>query len=327
MSSAVFNDLVKKVVREARGGNLLREPLFDAILAQAPAEWCRSEPETVAISLRELASFCDWKEYGWAVDRLHAGADPDELHLAIERIHEEDKASRKETGLDRLYAEFANQSVRIVQDQRQFLQSMRDIETLMGFDEGAVSKLIETIGPWDRSAVPATFLGLLPDDVTFPSREQVRLSFYDHRIHLVVRELASRLGEGLRSDQRVIKQCGHVLAEVFFGDDEKATARLLLEQMTLLAADYVGQHSQDSLGLCWLGELVCWNQDNDLAEQLAWRVWVETANASVQILKMITAFFASTTSSADEWDRWCWSREARKSEGRNRTSQCASSLR
>src|SRR5262249_43873729 len=121
-------------------------------------------------------------------------------------------------------------------------------------------------------------------------------------IHVIVRDLASRLGDEFRSDKQVIKQCGHVLAEVCYGQDKNAGGHLIREQLTLLAEAYVERHL-DMLGLCWLGEMACWNDDEELAQRVAGQVWELSEVSAVQIVSEIVAFFALTSEYSGGWER------------------------
>jgi len=178
----------------------------------------------------------------------------------------------------------------------------------MGFDQGVMDDLNETLGPWDDAAVPGSLLEILPAEVLFPLRDHERSTPYDHRLHLLVRELTSRLGETGRCHDEVIKHCGDLLAVLYHDDDEAAAGRLFLEQMTLLADEYYRLKPWDILGSCWRGELACWAGDEDLALEYAQRVWDQARSGSSGTVHRVTTFFALTGSSAPDWNRWKWDR-------------------
>ena len=176
----------------------------------------------------------------------------------------------------------------------------------MGFDQSVVEKLVGTLGPWDNDAVPESLNDLLPKEVIFPLMDRGRTMPYDHQVHLLVRELANRLGEDGRYHDEVIKHCGHVLVDLYHDDDKDAAGRLFLEQMTLLADAYTCGNPADIIGTCWRGELARWAGDEDLALECAREVWVRAIFASAGTIQRVTAFFALTGGSACIWDRGMW---------------------
>ncbi len=67
----------------------MSDDVYRSVLELAPHSWCLSEPETLAPALRQLAVFCDWREFKCANELLDAGTQPDQLYLEIQRINEE----------------------------------------------------------------------------------------------------------------------------------------------------------------------------------------------------------------------------------------------
>ena len=177
----------------------------------------------------------------------------------------------------------------------------------MGFDQEVTDRLVATLGTWDKSAVPENLLDLLPEEVKFPLRRPIHAGPYDHRLHLLVQVLVSRLGETGCSKDAVIKQCGHVIADVLHAADEDATNGLVLKQATLLAEEFVRSESRDAVGLCWRGQLACIEGDDDLAIECANRVWKMTANASPKSVNQVISFFALAQRS-DDWSSLSWHR-------------------
>ncbi len=306
MSSKQFTNLVEGVVEEARDSRLLSEELYQEVLEQILPARVKENNESIAWAVRQLSPFCDWREFGWANDHLGAGGQLDDLHLEIQRVNDKRKAMRYGQEYHRTVASLAHGVVQYYKDQRRFFQMMRDAETLMGFDQEFTNKLVATLGPWDELAVPNSLIDLLPEELTFPLRKTHRATPYDHRVHLLVRLLVSRLGTECVSDEVVIRHCGHVLAELLHADDDEAASRLVLGQVTLLAEEFVGRHPWDVLGLCWRGELACWAWDEELAEDYANRVWDRTVKLTAKEVSKVTSFFTLTTDWSEAWSSWGW---------------------
>ena len=278
--SCAFTSLVGQIVDLKHGGTLLSDDLYRSVLKLAFHSWCLSEPETLAPALRQLGVFCDWREFKWANELLDAGTQPDELYLEVHRINEERERLFRGPEFNETVAEIADSLATGQESQRRLLQHLRDGETLMGFDQAVMDNLNETLGPWDDAAVPGSLLEILPAEVLFPLRDHERSTPYDHRLHLLVRELASRLGKTGRCHDEVIKHCGDLLACLYYDNDEAAAGTLFLEQMTLLADEYIRIKPSDIIGRCWRGELACWAGDEDLALEYAQRVWDQARSGS-----------------------------------------------
>ncbi len=319
-----FTRLIMQVVEGARRNALVSESLYREILAQASTAWGQSEPETIALALRSLEAFCNWPEFGWAMERLGDGIRVEDVHLERQRVEEEWQAKLCQpeyegyrTKRDQLRAESEEAetkadrlSVEVWESERRFFKKARHIETLMGFDRDVMNELIATLGPWDSSAVPESALDLLPEELTFPLSESFRrtprATPYDHRLHVLVRELVSRLGEEGRADPVVIMHCGHVLSDLLHADDEEAAADLVLDQLTLLAEEYVERHPSDIVALCWRGELALWSRNHDLALEIAQRVWTVAADATAWAVNRVISFFALIRQTAQHWGRPNW---------------------
>ena len=182
-----------------------------------------------------------------------------------------------------------------------FLRTGRDVETLMGFDQEVMDRLVATLGSWNESAVPRSLLRLASrgSQVSSPQATAHR-PVDDHWLLQLVRALVSRLGEDGRSKDAVIKHCGHILADILHGDDEDTTAGLVLKQATLLANDFLQGHAWDVIGLCWRGQLACLEGDYDLSIEFADRVWKATASASAESVNQVISFFA-LAQRLDDW--------------------------
>ena len=302
-----FTSLLERIAEAGRGGALLSEMLYQEVLEQIPIAEDDGDNEAIALAARQLSPFCDWSEFGLANDYLGAGGCVDDLHLEIQRINDDLKRRTGEgTEYDRSLRDLVDFTVKSLEGSRQSSQAMRNLETLMGFDQEATNKLIAPLGTWDKMLVPNSLFELLPEEVTFPLRKTQRSTPYDHRIHLLVQELASRLGVERFSDDVVVRHCGHVLAELLLADDREAASRLVLTQVTLLAEEFVQRHPFDVLGLCWRGELACWAGDEGLAEEYAKRVWDRTTKLSAKEVNEVTSFFAWTTDLGGEWWSFPW---------------------
>jgi hypothetical protein len=70
MATDTFTSSVNRVAQPARAGAPLDAGLYNLILDQAPIDWCRSTPETVAVALKELEEFCDWTTFRLGVTKL-----------------------------------------------------------------------------------------------------------------------------------------------------------------------------------------------------------------------------------------------------------------
>lgn len=316
MSSSSFMNLVNQVIETARGGTLLSEEMLQSVLEIASPSFCQSEPETVALAVRQLAVYCDWVEFLRATKSLEAGVPLEDLHLEVERWREERETWYRDDPEMKKLTEGLSNSVAegwIRHDLR--LKAIHDAETLMGFDQGRMDELTRTLGHWDDSAVPKKLLDILPEDVTFPFQDRERLSPYDHRFHMLVRELASRLGQEGGCLDEVIKHCGSVLVDIrhcglspaeIQDPYELEWARVTLQQMFLLAEEYVCRKPSDIIGLCWRGELARRERDEELALEYADRIWVATSSASAKTIQRVTTFFALTGQMAGVWDDWGW---------------------
>src|SRR5437899_1709455 len=89
MPSKRFTSLVGRVAAAARVGTLVSEELYQEILGQIPTPRDDENNEAIALAVRHLGPFCDWREFGWANDHLGAGGHLDGLHLEIQRINTE----------------------------------------------------------------------------------------------------------------------------------------------------------------------------------------------------------------------------------------------
>jgi hypothetical protein len=304
MCSDLFMNLVNLVVEAAREGTRMTEDLYLSILESAPATWCESHPSSVASALRKLAHLCESRNFGWANSRLDAGASPEELILEVEQSDELWKAILEREKSESAYAESLAAFGNLQESERSFLQGKRDMETLMGFDQGVMKRLVEKLGHYDDTELPGSLHDILPEEIAFPLERGEYCSAYDYRVHLLVRELAARLGESNRLDKDVIKISGHVLGKIYHSDDDAAESRLLLRQLTILADEYVWRNDGDAIGLCWRGELACWEGDDDLALDCARQVWNKVSFSSTEIILRTSLFFAFTGSSAPDWNVW-----------------------
>jgi hypothetical protein len=179
------------------------------------------------------------------------------------------------------------------------------VEGMMGFDVEATKGIIETLGAWDETAVHDSVLELLPEELSFPMRRRHRSMPYDHRIHLLVEELLTRMGDDARSTDEIIKNCGHILCHLCHHEDEYAAARLLLHQAILLADDYVRSKPRDIMGDCWRGEVACWEGNYNLAKEYAEKIWTKTASTH-SLVNSVTWFFALTTPTGDVFSQGIW---------------------
>jgi hypothetical protein len=306
MPSERFTNLVMHVAELARGGTLLTKEVYQQVIDSLAEQ--EGSLRSIAQAVRQLGSFCDWSEFRWADEFLRAAGCQDQVHLEIQRINEERESYYKGPRFNQTVEKIAQGLKESQEDQRRLMQAMRDVETLMGFDQEVTNQLFATLGDWDDSAVPASLLELLPEDLVFSLKRTRRASLYDHRLHLLVRELVTRLGDKNVNEDEVIQECGHVLAELIHSDDEEAASKLVQKQVTLRAEAYVKEKPWDTLGLCWRGELACWAWDWELIEEYGGRIWERVRRSSAKEINDVTAFFALTTDSAEEWSNWGWDR-------------------
>ena len=307
MPSRQFRRLVEQVVEVAHAHTLLSEEQYQEVFRQIPVPDDDESKEAISLAVRELGPFCDWSDHSRANSYLEVEGSPDDVHLEIQRIKDEREATLKGPEFEHLVTGMVAKFKELHEVRRNFALAMRDAETLMGFDQEVTNKRLAPLGAWDDQVIPKSIFELLPDDLTFPLRRTTpRVTPYDHRIHLLVRELVSRLDDVGCSDDLMIQHCGHVLAELLHANDEKAAAQLVLTQVTLLAEEYVDRYPEDVLGLCWLGELSCWSFDEAMAEDFAWQIMQRTAGLTLKDANKVVSFFALTTDWADSWLNFGW---------------------
>jgi hypothetical protein len=152
--SREFTNLVGQVVEAVRVGTLLNEELFQQVLQQIPAHGDEKSRETIALAVRQLGSFCDWPQFGLSKDFLQAGGCLDDVSLEIQRISNERTVLDREA-VEEFFAPLALDFNEMLKDQRHFMQTMRDAETLGGFDQEVANELFSILGAWDQLAVPA----------------------------------------------------------------------------------------------------------------------------------------------------------------------------
>jgi len=304
MSNESFTNLVNQVVDAARRGEILGQDLYLSALESAPSSWCRLEPKTVSHCIRQLGEFCDWDAYRWATECLAGGVRQEDLPDEINRIEEQKEVIFRSVVNEEAIDKLAKGYGQLVENNRKFLTAMRDVETLMGFDSEATKGLVRTLGAWDWNAIPGSLIDLLPQELTFPLRQTQRSMPYDHSIHLLVKELISRMGEEAWSADEVIENCGHILCQLLHHNDRESSARLMLRQVTLLAEAYVRSKQSDIIGLCWRGELACWDHDDNLAREYARNIWLRTA--SLTSISRVAWFFALTADPSPVWSEWTW---------------------
>lgn len=306
LPSQQFTALIEYVVEVARGGASLTEDLYDAVFNTLSDMGEGPSRETIALAVRELNFFCDWTEFDRANEFLQAGGTLDQVAIEIQRTRDERKASLEALRFDPAVTNIGEELNEIRKNQRHFMKTMRDVETLMGFDEEVLNQLYQSLGKWDEEAASMSLLDLLPEELTLPFRASQGSTPYDHRLHSLVHEFVSRLGSEALGENDVIRHCGHVLARHLHSDDQQAASDLLLEQAILLAEAYIKQDPWDILGLCWRGELACWAWDEELIEEYARRVWERTHRSSAKVINEVTSFFVLTTDYAGPWTCWGW---------------------
>ena len=268
------------------------------LLRAAPSCWCQSEPSTVAQTIRQLGDFCDWEAYRWATERVDAGVDYDGLPAEIKRIEAEQETI---TGSPEAVETIENASANcreINERSRRSHRLMKHVEGMMGFDIEATKKIIDTLGPRDENAVHNSVLELLPEELGFPMRRRDRSMPYDHRLHLLVEELLTRMGDDARSTDEIIKDCGHIVCHLRHHENKEVAARLLLHQAILLADDYVQSTPWEIIGDCWRGELACLEHSRELAKEYAEKVRRRSAGQP-SLISTVTWFFALTTYTDD----------------------------
>jgi hypothetical protein len=293
--------LIREVVDSVSGGTLLSEALYRKILDHTPASLCEAEAEAVALAVRQLGEFCDWSDFRWAEEQLRAGVDVDELHVGVERYLAEREALLWGPECDAQLDSIVSGIVQTVESERHFRKELREAEICRGFDEETTNELMRTLGSWDNVAIPKNVVDLLPEEIVFPIRTVQRNCPYDHRIHLMVRELLTRLSNSGSPSDNVIKHCGHIVADLWHSEDDESAFRLVLKQVIMLADEYVRRAPSDVIGLCWRGELACWDWDNDLAKDYAEKVWSQTLACSADEMSKVAAFFALTRELGADW--------------------------
>jgi hypothetical protein len=307
MTASSFETLIEQVLSSIKSGDLLSEEAIETIFDFATPAFCKFGRETVAWAVRKLGAFCDWNDFRWAEKRLREGVETHELQIEVQQLRGERGVNYFDIKLEE-YSPSRSRARSIAARKRpRYYEEMRKAESLMGFDEEINESLLSTLGVWDGKAVPRNLLDLLPDDIGFPLHTSQPTHLYDHRLHFLVKELGSRLWDDGRAVDKVIKHCGHVLAELFLADNEDASFRLILRQLTILADDYLGSTGWDALGLCWRGELACWNEGDENAKDIAERMWRWTEKTSPSVYSDVVAFFAITHTAAD-WADWGWDR-------------------
>ena len=274
MSSEVFTNLVNQTVDAALHGRALSEPLYNSILEIATPSWAESESGCVASALRKLGAFCDLGQLSRMSKMLDSGATAE----FVEREIQDNIAQRKVFLAGNEFDEHVTKSVEVLtsihDDERNFFKQIRNVESLMGFDQGAMSRLVETIWAcWRHKAARKSHRYPPGGNQLSAQENRERSRPYDHRVHVLVRELSLLLSEWNRCDAQIIKHCGHILSAVYHSNDEDAAARLSLQQLTVLADEYVRRNSCDVIGLCWRAELACWAGDVELAGEYARKVW------------------------------------------------------
>lgn len=288
-----FNILINEVVDASTRGDLMDGHLYNWILEQLPNPGTTSGIESIALAVGRLTLYCDWDWFDRASERHKGGTSLDDLHKHIQPTDEE--GFYNDIIVQEEAPNLAEGLASMRENESQYFRELREFEQRMGFDEATTSRVVELLGPWDKTVVPMNFLDLLPSELIFPFHRSKRVAIYDHRIHLLVLEFVTRIQEGGKDSDEVVKNCGHLIARFFSGDDKEAGTRLIQDQLILLADDYVQDNPYDLIGLCWRGQLACWNDDDDdVAMEHAKMVWQRSIESRANTLANVISFFAKS---------------------------------
>jgi hypothetical protein len=302
-----FKNLVNQAIDAARNGTELSEPLYRSILEIATPACAESQPESFAVAVRQLGIHCDLGELSRVCKMLDSGANSESIEHVIQHNIASRKAFFEEAACDESVKACVEAVAAIRESEENFFTQIRKLELLMGFDQVAMNGLIEMIGSFDDTKLPGRLVDILPEEISFPIRDHDETRPYDHRLHLLVRELILLMREESRWNEDIIKHCGHILSAVCHADDEEAASTVSLHQLTILADEYVRRNSSDVIGYCWRGELACWVGDDELAHEYARRLWDETRSGSTGTILRATGFLALTGRSAPDGRRGWWS--------------------
>jgi hypothetical protein len=300
-----FYSLIQNAIQDARDGLLLGKELLESIIDQDIFTIYLNEPEKFAMVIRDLASFCEWDYFHAVQKRYEEGEDLDEILLSLRNSEEEINEYYESDEFKRSINPLIEMHKDMVGKETRFFNRTRDAEKLMGFDDEVTVELNSIFGKWDDNAVPASALDLLPNEITFPLRSNQNKLPYDHNLHLLTHKLVSFFDDGKEIDRTVLGQCGHVLAGIN-PNDKEAGFRFIVDQLIILADDYMRKNSSDVIALCWRGELGFWVSEDDIALDYAKLLWEKTSNSSFHEINKVLAFFALTTNSSVEWDQWGW---------------------
>ena len=298
-----FLERIEQVIEETKQGFLLHEEICDELIQQG----LEVAPVTTAKALRKLGEIVDWYEFSTA-QRFYE-KDPSYPAMVqsmtqwredrgILRNHWMNPANwpSKET-----LAERRMEHRRKFRGEGSYFRELKAQEEFLGFDQGAMDKLIEFIGPWHDFHEPYDFsfvdeVSFLPPDVCFPIQQrQVPIfhSSYDSQRHRLLLELSIRFKDHRSLGYSVKSECGHVLAHAHL-PYEREGAELILSQLLRLADVHYRSRPDDVVGICWRGILACWDGDEQMGREYASRLFFRARTAGheelAKLFDLITYF-------------------------------------
>lgn len=288
----------------ASAGTRISEALLAEILHHAPDDFCQQSPKLIVEHLQPLLRFCDWDLFGTASILLQQG-------LCLESINQELLMRAKSFEEISEREDFRKSEEKVIEaygcmlkEPRERMGKRRDLEVYSGFDQKAVDLLMERIGRSDPARHPRELQEMLPKELTWYWQHRLETDRYDHRLHLLLKNLLVRIGTSGRGSRAVVKFCGHILENLEPRSYESWEVPITVQQATYLADDYLIAIRNDLIVHCWRGELACWARDDDLAAEFAQGVLEKATGADVPVLSTLISFLGALDS--ESWDQQGW---------------------
>jgi hypothetical protein len=297
----IFQSALSATTAAINSGGAVPTEGTAAALASAPSEFRGQALEALAEALPALVSSSNWERFSWQEEQLRDGTPP----ASLDEKWKEHRAWQQ-GNLQQVIARMSPLKEETDKNNTDVWTRIRQFETHLGFAEDLAGKICNTIAPQDGAAGTISLNGLLPQGLLPQDDLDASDPPYDHTLHLFVRELLTRLGQTGRQLPQVVKACGRTLARLFPDENGDPEGSFVFRQDLCRVQDYIDQHPNDILALCWRGELACWDGDEQLAEEIALQVWEDTQDASPAVNASLLWFFALTHERSYFWESLRW---------------------
>ncbi|WP_417381898.1 hypothetical protein [Gimesia sp.] len=168
-------------------------------------------------------------------------------------------------------------------------ESLRELEEYMGLNQQLITKVLSPFSSYDHPSYVA-LKAILPSELLPSNHFQLPDENYDHRLHQVVKKILEDLGIDGRKNHQITNWYGASVSFLFKNEFEDDC--FSFNECIFRADNYISENVNEPIGLLWRGELACWQQDFDLAEEMAEAFWAHSRSLNPDQLFRVVSIFS-----------------------------------